>query len=724
MPATKEFYDLLFETSNETRHNILLLLQRKTRRITDIAKDMDLNNPEARRHLFRLRDAGLIVRDYDGFYRLTPYGETVLLLHQEYYFLSKNREYFQTHTLSKVPTKLVKQIGKLSESRETQNAMDFLRKTDNLFKASMEYVWLLVDQFPLNSLSTIMEAIERGVQFKIIEPRDGVLSPDLDSMTSEETQALSRTRHTPLVEQRIVDEVNVFLYLSDGECVLAFPTDDGQYDYKGFTATDDSSLGWCRELFQHFWEKGEHSLPTDMQVKCEPASEGYTRDQIVLEGRNDPNIDAKAIQDAVDNFDEVILRGRFNLGTTLRRTLIHGSTCVLIRRSITIRGEGREDDVPTTKIAKSSWVFPTQEFDTVFEVDGDGIDVTIENLHIQEFNGCSIVASRGNSVKIRNNRITLRTGLGRGQTFGHMGDRVTGITIWGPEGGGFPGGAVIEGNYLDFAMWYEVGGFIPRKKVVDPNYRPDHESHETYTGTGILVNGILGKVVIRDNVIRNMNAKGIVFQDNHESSEILVTGNKIISEIFGSYPFSTHIAGFGIQGLGAWSLPVSGSRVEISGNEVRCDKLNYSGIAIYGMSMYKEGASKLEKCVVRDNNIHLGDGHVGLLIRKNDETEVDGNKISGRSYYGIHLWGSEDREGFDLGSNANLIEDNDLSELKLKAPDEYSDSNVDGRMFTGSEGRAETAHVWLNVHTRGNVIKLKPDETVIDEGEENDVSYE
>ena len=39
-------------------------------------------------------------------------------------------------------------------------------------------------------------------------------------------------------------------------------------------------------------------------------------------------------------------------------------------------------------------------------------------------------------------------------------------------------------------------------------------------------------------------------------------------------------------------------------------------------------------------------------------------------------------DGLDLGSNDNLIEDNDYSYLEIKTPVEYSDSHVDGRMFT------------------------------------------
>ncbi|UCD73579.1 MAG: DUF1724 domain-containing protein, partial [Candidatus Bathyarchaeota archaeon] len=419
MTASNGFYDLLFETSNETRHNILLLLQLKGMRLTDVANEMALNNPEARRHLFRLRDAGLIVRDNDGFYHLTPYGETVLLLLQEYHFLSANREYFQTHTLSKIPNRFVKQIGELRASMNLANAMDFLRHTENLLKESNEYVWLLVDQFPMNSLSSIVEAIERGVQFRILEPRERILNPDIESMTSEETQALNRTRQTPLVDQRMVDDVNVNLFLSDNRCVIAFPTSEGLYDYRGFTSNDDSSIKWCMELFHHYWEEANLRTAEDtiQPIKITHISDTLVSNElIIVNGRNDPNIDAQAIQDAIDNYSEVILRGRFNLGRS-RIGLEDGATSVQIRKSVVIRGEGRENDFPTTKIYKRGWRFPFREYEYLLTVDGEGIDVTVENIHFWDFNGICIANMQGNSVKIRNNRITLSTGLGRGQTY-------------------------------------------------------------------------------------------------------------------------------------------------------------------------------------------------------------------------------------------------------------------------------------------------------------------
>ncbi len=252
MSKLERFHDLLFEVSNEYRHRILLLIRNKAMRITDMTKELNLTYPEIRRHISRLLNTGLIQRNVEGYYSLTPYGETSLFLFQELKFVSSRSEYFKTHSLSGIPTRFVKQIGDLGESTNLANAMDFFRQTENLLKESREYVWLLVDQFPMNSLSTIVETINRGVKFRIIEPVERVLDPDLDAMTSEETQALNRTRRTPLVEQRMLDEVGVLLFLSDTRCVMAFPTSDCKHDFKGFSATDESSLKWCRELFLHY----------------------------------------------------------------------------------------------------------------------------------------------------------------------------------------------------------------------------------------------------------------------------------------------------------------------------------------------------------------------------------------------------------------------------------------------------------------------------------------
>jgi len=530
----ENFYDVLFEVSNEDRHRILLQLEKEAMNVTNLANVLGLSLPETSRHVSRLGEVGLTQKDVKGFYHLTSYGELVLKLLRQLEFTSQHREYFTNHTLDRLPPEFVTRIGDLADSTYSHNVMDFLKYVENVIKYAEEKVWLLVDQYPVNSLVFINEALDRGVEFKCIEPVEGVRGPNPSLHEPEEMEGLRRVRSTPLVEQRTLESVDAFLLLSENECVLAFPTSDDEFDYRGFAAEDERSLKWCMDLFRQYWETAEPRVYISPMGYVQPrrisVPEAETRGRIIVEGRDDSSIDYQAVQDAVDNYDEVILRGTFNFGTST----------VVISRSAVIRGEGREDDVPLTKVYKSGWTFTLLigrdrtflERDHVFLVDGDGADVTIENIHFTDFNYTCLDGHQGNSMKIRNNRITLETGLGRGASILPFGDYILGIA----QHGGFPGGVVIEGNYLDYALSATYARLVPSGPTEDPNYRPDLLNHEYYIGIGILVKHSCGKTIIANNVVRNMNASAIAAGENMASADVMIRNNTIVSGVYGSYP--------------------------------------------------------------------------------------------------------------------------------------------------------------------------------------------
>lgn len=681
-------------------------------RITDIVKKMGLNNPESRRHLARLQEVGLIHRNVDGYYSLTPYGKASLLLLEEFEFLSKNREYFKSHTLSKIPTGFVKQIGELGESMIIANPMDFFRRTENLLKDSKEHIWLIADQFPLNSLPTIAKAIDRGVKLRVIETSDRILNPDLDALTSEENRALDRTRHTPLVEERMIDEVNLYLLMSESRCVVAFPGPELLVDFKGFTATDDRSLRWCSELYQHYWDEAERRVqaPTTQIIKSEVARQ-ESAGRVVVVGRENPTIDAQAVQDAVDNYEEVVLKGVFNFGPS----------SVRVSRSVVIKGEGRAGDVPAATIYKKGWVFPFTEFDSVFKLDGEEADVTIENINFTDFNHTCIWGYRCSGMTVRGNRISLATGYGRGVTFGEFGDVVIGVFVW-PEPGVFKGRITVEGNYIDFSRGGAFGGFLTRGGLEEnPEYRPNLFNHEYYMGFGVAVHEASGSVNIRNNMIRNTNARGIATTCNMASAHVKIDGNTITSDLYGSYPFSSPEAGAGILAQSAWGFPSPGFKLEVENNAIKFDKLNFSGILALGPVTDREGAGKLRGGVIRGNNIQLREGYEGIHVRKCDEFEVDDNRISGDAYYGIRLSGRKKSRGLDLRSLRNVVENNEMVKLRIRDPDEYSRRHGDTRMFTAQNG--SSAHIWLDKNSNGNVVKVREGERVIDEGEDNKIEF-
>jgi predicted transcriptional regulator len=680
---------------------------------------MELNNPEIRRHISRLRDIGLIQRDIEGFYHLTPFGELVLKQLRELEFTSRHRGYFKSHSLANLPSNFISQISDLSGSTFTADIMGFLYNIETVIKEAEKYVWFNVEQYPVSTLSYIVKALDSGVEFRTIEHEEKITGPHLILEAPDEAQALSRLGSTPLIEQRTSSKVDIILYLSEKRCVLAFPDIDRGFDYQGFTATDERALKWCRDLFLHYWETAEPKVyispmeyvrPKRIKLQGEEA-----RRNIIVEGHNDSRVDAQVVQDAVNYYDEVILRGTFNFGSSM----------VQISKSVVIMGEGRENDIPATTIYKQGWKFPFTEHDSIFKIDAEGADVTIENLHFTDFNHTCIWGTQCNNMKIKNNRMTLMTGYGRGMSFGAFGDVVAGILIWpSPELGIFKGKITIEGNYIDLAIGGASGGFLTRGGLEnEPEYRPDLLHHEYFMGFGIGVHRSSKTVIIKNNVIRNINARGIAATCNLPSADVQIRNNTVESDLYGSYPFSSPEAGAGILAQSAWGFPSPGFNVDIEGNTIKFDKLNYSGILILGPVTDREGAGKLSGGTVMKNHVFLKDGYEGIHVRKCDDFEVTDNTISGEVYYGIRISGRIKSGKIDLRALNNVVDKNDMEDLRIRDPDKYSNNHADGRMFAPSPEGSATANVWLNVNTKGNTVKVNSKEMVVDQGEDNTIQY-
>ena len=716
----------MFEISNDYRHRILIFLKEKPMRVTDLSKQLHLTLQEISRHVSRLVEVGLTFKDVDGFYHLSPYGKSTLIILEEFLFLSKNSEYFVMHSIDHLERNFVKRIGELSGGSYTDNVMSFLHFVEKIIDEAEEHIWLQVDQFPLTVLGSIIEALKRGVQFKIIEHEEMESGPRMNLESMVGIQALARTKSTPLTERRIIYDTDFFMVLSEDMCAIAFPIPEGKFDYQGFTASDERSLRWCRDLFQYNWNRAElgipHSPKEQPSVQRRQLLEEAQHRKIVVEGLNDSSSDAIVVQDAVDNYEEVVMRGTFNLGTS----------SIMIRKSVVIKGEGREDDVPLTKVYKKGWNFPFTEWDYIFCVDGEGVNVTIENIHFTDFNCSCILGLNGKRLNIKNNMITLFTGYGRGWSFGSYGDIVLGIWIDTPFDHmhkliRFMDGIEIKGNHLDFAYGSAspLASYLPiGPSEKNPEYRPDLFNHESYIGIGINVLNISGKVVIENNTIRNMNARGICAQDNFDTAEVSIRHNVIESDVYGCYPFYSPDAGFGIAAQSAFLFPRPSFNIVIEDNVIELTKPNYSGIGVYGPTIERDGVDKLRGGSVRNNKVHLNDGQVGIHIRKTDEFEVSDNALSGTAYYGIQVSGRRKSGALDLRAIDNVVENNDMKGLNIKQPDEYSDNHADGRMFAFSPIGSSTAHVWLGKFSENNTVKVKVSDTVIDEGEKNTIIHE
>ena len=45
--------------------------------------------------------------------------------------------------------------------------------------------------------------------------------------------------------------------VAEKEAVFSFPDNEGVFDYVGFVSSDETVLGWCKDVFDYYWEKAK-----------------------------------------------------------------------------------------------------------------------------------------------------------------------------------------------------------------------------------------------------------------------------------------------------------------------------------------------------------------------------------------------------------------------------------------------------------------------------------
>jgi len=252
---------LLFELSNEDRLRILQHIDREAMNVTNLSKALGLTTQECSRHLSRLGEVGLAKKDIEGLHRIGPFGKVVLKLLLGLRFVSGHSDYFTAHSLERLPPEFTSRIGDLAHSTHVKDVMAAFYNVDRVFEEAREHIWVITDQWLLGTwVPLTTRAIERKVKVKHLEPEDRVVSPKIkEGFRAEDVEAARRGRVTGLLEERVLDRLDICLYMSEKEVAgVAFPLLDGSFDYLGFTATDERSRKWCGDLFQYYWERARN----------------------------------------------------------------------------------------------------------------------------------------------------------------------------------------------------------------------------------------------------------------------------------------------------------------------------------------------------------------------------------------------------------------------------------------------------------------------------------
>lgn len=252
--------DLFFEFSNEDRLRMLYRLRERPSTVTAISKDLGLTTQEASRHLTRLGEMGLTVKSPSGSHTLTPYGELSLTQLRGFNFTCGHGGYFAAHDVARLPAQFVARLGELDRCAYVDDVMVIFHRIEKAIREAEEYVWRLTDRYIITAIPVWEASIRRGVEFRLLEPRDIVVPQEFN-----QGPVLAAAQVSGQFRNNVIDRVDVFMALTEKEVAgICFPELNGKMDYRGFASDDPEARGWARDLYEYYWERSSVKLLRSM----------------------------------------------------------------------------------------------------------------------------------------------------------------------------------------------------------------------------------------------------------------------------------------------------------------------------------------------------------------------------------------------------------------------------------------------------------------------------
>lgn len=246
MKSDARLEKLFFELASESRLSILHELQKKNLKMQEIARRLDVTATEAFRQLERLSAASLVRRQPDGTFTLAGYGKLVLQLSSSLDFVSKHKDYFSTHDVTRLPVQFINRLSELSQANLVMDTIESLNRGERAFAEAEQYGWGIAEGTIPERMGPVMdERIQKGVKLKLLIPENRLFANGKPIPTIKN------------VEIRGLPDLPAVVVLNEKEAGICFRQADGRVDYAGFFGKDPTFHNWVRDLFLYYWDKGK-----------------------------------------------------------------------------------------------------------------------------------------------------------------------------------------------------------------------------------------------------------------------------------------------------------------------------------------------------------------------------------------------------------------------------------------------------------------------------------
>jgi predicted transcriptional regulator len=235
---------LLQVLSHPVKLEILKVITDKSEHVESIAQKVDISSEEAKIHLNRLHEAGLVDKEPGGTYRAGPFGQLTLSLLLDLDFVATHSEFFRNLNLSLLPISFVERLGELKESERLEGTVNNLQHAERMFDQAEENISVIANEVMLDAVPVVREKISRGTNFRFII--DQTFKPPSDFKATK-----------PQLWRQIW-KIPAATVVTDKEAMIFFLGRDLKVDYSiGFMSKEPNFMKWCEDLVDHLWTQGQ-----------------------------------------------------------------------------------------------------------------------------------------------------------------------------------------------------------------------------------------------------------------------------------------------------------------------------------------------------------------------------------------------------------------------------------------------------------------------------------
>lgn len=251
-----EFQDLKYLLTSTMRTKLIISVYEKSKNLEDLRNE--LNKPSATiLHGLKELENLNYVKKLNKYYSLTSNGYllavNLLKLIENWYAINKNKLFWDSHSLDKIPEDSIKDLCKL------KNAECVISSNNDLTKALTKYIELISGVEELHIILPIFSEIHISTLINLIEEeklkRLEIITTQkiIDSIKENPIYSKAIENNKNIKIKVIDNEVNFYLTCSERFTTLNLFFKDGHYDDSQLLIDySDDGLQWGQNIFNNF----------------------------------------------------------------------------------------------------------------------------------------------------------------------------------------------------------------------------------------------------------------------------------------------------------------------------------------------------------------------------------------------------------------------------------------------------------------------------------------